>query len=365
VSPTDTIERPLNLSLAAIVIGSIAIVGYADSVVQSISLGYLYVLPLALSGFVFRLRISLAMVLFCFVLQDWFGPFAHEGWEHIARNLLTLTAFVVVVVVVNRLVRQRTSLTDLVRQQRDELAREIDLAAQVQMRLLPSGPPVVKGFDFAGRMVPARAAGGDYFDYLRLPSGHLGLAIADVSGKGVSAALLMSSVKMALWAGATLAQNSSEAVTNLNKSFYELTDTERYATLFYGRLDPVSGILEYTNAGHLAPMLLRGTTGEIEWLEAGGTVIGLFPAAEYERGQIQLKPGDTLVLYTDGVTEAANSVGEEWTRERLVGLVRKHAARSAEDLVEAVYDAVLAFHGTSGLEDDLTLVVMRDVGEVS
>lgn len=107
------------------------------------------------------------------------------------------------------------------------------------MRLLPSGPPVVKGFDFVRQMVPARAAGGDYFDYLRLPSGHLGLTIADVSGKGVSVALLMSSVKMALWAGATLAQNSSETVTNLNKSFCELTDTERYATLFYGRLDPV------------------------------------------------------------------------------------------------------------------------------
>jgi serine phosphatase RsbU (regulator of sigma subunit) len=364
VTPSDKIERPVNLILVFLVIGSIAAVGYADYVVTSISLGYLYVLPLALSGFVFRLPTSLALMLCCFVLQDWFGPFAHSGWQHMVRNLFTLFAFVTVVLVVDRLVRQRTRLTDLVRQQRDELAREVDLAAHVQARLLPPGPPVLKGFDIAGCMVAARTAGGDYFDYLKLPDGHLGLVIADVSGKGVSAALLMSSVKTALWAGAPSALNSSLAVRNLNKGFYELTDLERYVTLFYGRLDPVQGLLEYTNAGHLPPLLFHGATGEFEWLEVGGTVVGLFPAAEYDCGQVQLKPGDTLVLYTDGVTEATNAAGKELTCERLVPLVRENATRSAQHLVEAISSAVTAYRGTSVLEDDLTLVVLRAISNL-
>lgn len=364
MGPADKIERPINPLSTLIVLGAIAAVGYADFVVQTISLGYLYVLPLALSAFVFRLRISLALVFFCFLLQDWFGPFEHTGWQHIVRNLLTLIAFLVVVVVVDQLVRQRTHLSDLVRLQRDELAREIELAAQVQERLLPPRPPVVNGFEIAGRMVAARTVGGDYFDYLELPAEHVGLVIADVSGKGVSAALLMASVKMALWAGASATLNPSQAVSNLNKGFHDVTDEERYVTLFYGRLDVAQGLLEYTNAGHLPPLLLHAATGELEWLQAGGTVIGLFPAAEYVCGQVRLKPGDTLVLYTDGVTEATNAAGEEFTRKRLVALVRENATGSAQDLIEAIYNAVHAFRGTSTLEDDLTLVVLRAIGNL-
>ncbi len=358
------IERSFNPFLALIVLGAMAAVGYADFAVKSISLGYLYVLPLALSAFVFRMRINLGLVVICFTLQDWFGPFEHTGWQHIVRNLLTLTAFVAVVVVVDRLVRQRTRLSDLVRLQRDELAREIELAAQVQERLLPPRPPVVNGFDIAGRMVVARTVGGDYFDYLELPDGHLGLVIADVSGKGVSAALLMASVKMALWAGAPATLTPSQAVSNLNKSYYEVTDWERYVTLFYGRLDASQGLLEYTNAGHLPPLLLHAATGEFEWLQTGGTVIGLLPAAEYDCGQVRLKPGDTLVLYTDGVTETTNVAGEEFTRGRLVALVRENATGSAQDLIEAICNAVHAFRGMSTLEDDLTLVVLRAIGNL-
>ncbi|MGA8151727.1 MAG: PP2C family protein-serine/threonine phosphatase [Terriglobales bacterium] len=354
----------MKLLPALIVVGAIAAVAYADFMVQTISLGYLYVLPLAVSGFVFRLRISLALVLFCFFLQDWFGPFEHTGWQHIVRNLLTLVAFLAVVVVVDRLVRQRTRLTDLVQQQRDELAREIDLAAQLQVRLLPPGPPIIKGFDIAGCMVAARAAGGDYFDYLALPEGHQGLVIADVSGKGVSAALLMSSVKMALWAGAPHVPNPSDVLRNLNKSFYELTDTERYVTLFYGRLNSEQGLLEYTNAGHLPPLLFHGATGEVEWLETGGTVIGLFPDVEYSCGRVWLKPSDILILYTDGVTEATNAAGEELTRSGLLPLVHENATSSAQDLVQTIRDAVYEFRGTNTLEDDLTLVALRATGNL-
>jgi serine phosphatase RsbU (regulator of sigma subunit) len=358
VSPRE-IGRPVNLSFALMVVAAIAGVAYADFIVQTISLGYLYLLPLAMCGFVFRLRISLILVLLCFLLQDWLGPFTHYGWEHFARNLATLAAFVTVVFVVDRLTGQRRQLSQLVRQQRDELTREIETAALVQRRLLPSRAPAIDGFDIAGRMVAARTVGGDYFDYLELPAGHLGLAIADVSGKGVSAALLMSSVKMALRAGAPRALSPDRSLRNLNSSFYEVTEADRYVTLFYGNLDTAQGLLEYTNAGHLPPLLFHRATGEIEWLETGGTVIGLFPAAEYQCGQAWLQPGDILILYTDGVTEATNAAGEEFAIERLAETLRQSFTDSAKQLLESIYCAVHAFRGTSVLEDDLTLVVVR------
>ena len=264
MSPANKIERPFNALLTLVVFGAVATVGYADYVVDTISLGYLYVLPLALSAFVFRLRISLGLVFICFILQDLFGPFEHTGWQHIVRNLLTLIAFVVVVVVVDRLVGQRMRLTELVRIQRYDLAQELELAAQVQQRLLPAQPPGVNGFDIAGQMVASRTLGGDYFDYINLPAGDLGLVVADVAGKGVAAALLMAMVEMALHIHAPSAPHTNHVVRDLNKLLFEVTDAERYATVFYGKLDVSQCLLEYTNAGHLPPLLLRDATREPE-----------------------------------------------------------------------------------------------------
>jgi phosphoserine phosphatase RsbU/P len=145
----------------------------------------------------------------------------------------------------------------------------------------------------------------------------------------------------------------------LNSRFYEVTESERYVTLFYGKLDPTTGLLEYTNAGHLPPLLLRGATSEVEWLETGGMVIGLFPGAEYACGRVSLNPGDTLILYTDGVTEATNAAGEEFAKERLVKQMRESFNADAKQIVKSIYDAVHSFRGTNVLEDDLTLVVIR------
>ena len=364
VSPAKKNERPFNASLTLLVFGAVATVGYVDYVVDTVSLGYLYVLPLALGAFVFRLRISLGLVFICFILQDLLGPFAHAGWQHIMRNLATLIAFVVVVVVVDRLVGQRIQLTELVRIQRDELAQEIELAAQVQQRLLPARPPVMNGFDIAGQMIAARTVGGDYFDYINLPAGDLGLVVADVSGKGVAAALLMSSVEMALRIDAPSASHTNQVVRDLNKVLAHVTDAERYVTLFYGKLDVSQCLLEYTNAGHLPPLLVRQGTREPAWLEAGGTVTGLFPEAAYDCGQVRLEPGDTLILYTDGVTEATNAAGEQFTVERLVALVRENPTSSAQDLVETILKAVGEFRGANALEDDLTLMVLRVTGDL-
>ncbi len=362
-SGRDGEERSTNLVLFAVTLTAIAAVAYADSIVDTISLGYLYFLPLVLSAFVHRLRITIMLIPLCVILHDWLGPYEHAGWPLLVRNLLTLTGFSTVVWAVHRLVVHRQRLTEVVRLQRDELAEEIALAADVQQRLLPAQAATLQGFDLAGRMYPARVVGGDYYDYVELPQGNLGLVIADVSGKGVAAALLMASVEMGLRTDAPSLSRSDEIVSNLNRLLYEITDAPRYVTLFYGKLDVASRCLEYTNAGHLPPVLLRASAEEVVLLEKGGPVIGLFPGATFESDRIRLEPGDVLVLYTDGVVEAENSLAEQYSRERLVSLVRRHTDMSAQYLVERIYASVVEFTGTDVLRDDLTLSVLKVPGD--
>jgi len=153
---------------------------------------------------------------------------------------------------------------------------------EVQQRLLPAQAATLQGFDLAGRMYPAKVVGGDYYDYIRLPQANLGLVIADVSGKGVAAALLTASVEMALRMDAPSLSRSDEIVSNLNRLLYEITDAARYVTLFYGKLDVANRCLQYTNAGHLPPILLRASAEEVVLLEKGGPVIGLIPGATFE-----------------------------------------------------------------------------------
>ena len=345
--------------LAMLTFGSLAIVGYADFVVKTVSLGYLYIVPLVLGAFVFRLPTAFGLVLACGALADWLGPFEHTGFEHTARNLLTLVGFAVVVLVVDRLSSQRMELTEIVRRQRDELEREIELAAAVQQRLLPAAPPAIPGFDIAGQMIPARIVGGDYFDYIGLPSGGLGLAIADVAGKGVAASLLMSSVQMALRVDSATTPHPNQLVQNLNQVLNEVTDTGRYVTLFYGKLDVAQSELEFTNAGHLPPLLLRRRSPEPTFLEVGGTVVGLFEQSQYDAARVRLEKGDVLVLYTDGITETTDSTGEQFSVDRLTALVRDHASEVAQELVKTILEAVSRFRGDKDLEDDLTLVVIK------
>lgn len=173
--------------LSLLVATGIASVAYADHLVVSVSLAFLYFLPLALSSFVHRLRTSLLLVLLCVVLSDQFGPPEHTGWQHIVRNLLALIGFTTVVLFVNQLTKQRVALTGEVRAQMEELANEMRLAAEVQRRLLPQHPPSVPGFEIAAQMYPAKAVGGDFYDFMEMQNGKLGFVVADVAGKGVPA----------------------------------------------------------------------------------------------------------------------------------------------------------------------------------
>lgn len=352
-------ERRASLVLNLAVVAAIAAVAYADYVVLSISLGYLYVLPLALSAVIHRRRTSLALVVVCVALHDWFGPFEHAGGMHIWRNVLTAIAFATIVLVLNSMSGQRVALLEIVRSQRDALESEIKAAARVQRQLLPTAPPQIPGFEIAGVMVPSRVLSGDYYDYLQLPGGRLGVVVADVSGKGAGAALLMVSAETALRLNAAQTREVSAIIQKLNGVMTAITDGEQYVTLFLASLDPNTRRMEYTNAGHVPALLLRANEPEPRRLATGGVVAGLLADARFEGESVQLAPGDVLLLYTDGVTEAANPSNELFGTERLIRVLRQCRNFAAGRIVESILDAVRTFGAGAHQADDITLVALR------
>lgn len=351
-------ERRTEFLLLFAVLAGIAAVAYADKLVMTISLGYLYVLPLSLAALVLPLPTSLTLVAICVVLHDWLGPFVHSGWQMLYRNLLTLFGFTTVVLFVHGLAEQRRRLSRQVRAQRDELAAELRRAADVQQRLLPREAPVIPGIEFAGMMSPAKQLGGDYYDYIQLPEGNVGLVIADVSGKGTEAALFMPSIEVALRMDASAPRQTNEILTTLNKVLYELANQTRYVTIFYAKLDPGSGTLQYTNAGHPPPLILRASTDPM-WLAEGGPIVGMLPDAAFEMNSVRLEPGDVVVLYTDGVVEAQNPSGEFYSAERLESVVRANHEMPAHELVSSIHRSVVSFASNGELQDDLTLMVVK------
>jgi len=248
--------------------------------------------------------------------------------------------------------------------QREIIQRELEIAREVQQRLFPQTCPRIPGLSYYGTCRPAREVGGDYYDFLELPERGLGLAIGDVSGKGVPAALLMASLQAAL-RGQTLAASASIhcIVENLNRLIYAATPANRYATFFYGQYEPVSRRLVYVNAGHNAPILLRPNQGATECirLEAGGPPVGLLPQATYQSGELDLYPGDLLIIFTDGVSESMNSAEEEWGEDRLIQSLNQVGHCCPAALVEAVFKAADAFAAGAPQHDDMTLVVFRVV----
>lgn len=350
-------EQSDALFLVAALVG-IAAVAYADSLVVTISLGYLYVLPLSLSALTRHRRITLALVAVCVALHDWLGPYEHSGWPILHRSLLTLAGFLTVVLFVDRLARQRSQLMQTVRAQRDELALELKHAAEAQQRLLPQVLPDVPGMEFAGLMSPAKELCGDYYDFIQMPHGEIGLVIADVSGKGAEAALFMPSIEVALRMDTHNPSPTNDITQNLNKVLCELAGQTRYVTMFYSRLDLTSRTLHYTNAGHPPPCLLRGSDLPL-WLSEGGPVVGLLTDATYQAADVALLPGDVLILYTDGVIEPENARGEQFSAKRLVEVAGMNRKRPAQDLVRAIHSSVIAFAGTHELPDDFTLLVVK------
>jgi phosphoserine phosphatase RsbU/P len=235
---------------------------------------------------------------------------------------------------------------------------ELEIAANVQQKLFPRELRPFRTLDYAGQCVAAREVGGDYYDFLEITDHTLGIVLADVSGKGIPAALLMANLQACFrnqQPGALL--RPSGVLEGVNRHFYESTAAERFATLFFGAYDDRTRRLRYVNCAHVAPILLRAT-GEIERLEATALMLGAFRQWTCRELQIDLRPGDTLVVCSDGVTEAGIDRGSDFGEPRLLSLLREHCDDSAEALTARVVDTVTAFSGPHRT-DDITVVALR------
>ena len=213
----------------------------------------------------------------------------------------------------------------------------------------------------AAYTLPARSIGGDYYDFLELPGGDLGVAIADVSGKGIAAALLMSVVQASLrLISADTGSSCAQLAAKMNRFLYGSTAGNKYATFFYAQIDMATRRLRFVNAGHNPPYLVRRTPrgAEAQPLKAGGTVLGLFPEADYEAGEVPLLPGDVLVAFTDGVSEAMNPAGEEFGEARLEALLVEGVGQSADDISARLTAAMRDWIADAEPHDDLTFVVV-------
>ena len=254
-----------------------------------------------------------------------------------------------------------SSITELIEEQRERqrLENEVAIAREVQQQLFPHSLPTVPGLDLYASCRPARVVSGDYYDFVPLAAGRIGIALADISGKGIFAALLMASLQAALRSTAMLDGRGGTAglVSALNQHLFKNTSDDRYATLFYAVYDPAARTLTYTNAGHLAPFFV--TDGRVASLDQGGTVVGLFEEASYTQRTINVAPGSVLVGFSDGLTEPESVYGEEFGVERLKAEVLRHRDMPAPRLAETLMSAVEQWAGTPDQADDMTVVVAR------
>lgn len=356
----ENVERRLIRVESILVLITMAAIAYGDYLVgRDTSLGYLYLIPLSYSALTQKPRTTIGLLLVCVVLRQWLGPLERSTWAFFIRDWALTGIFALVATAIYRLGQERHRLFEISRKQRDELLREVELAARVQRNLLSKNLPPTLDSDIAAQMSPAKVVGGDYYDFIPLEDGRTSIVIADVAGKGLPAALLMPAVKIALRALVARHDRTEDILHELNTALYETIQSTSYATLFYGTLDADSTCIRYTNAGHLPALLLRADTQEVRWLATGGLPVGLLPDVVYETEEVALHPGDILLLYTDGVTEAQNRLGDQFGRDRLPSIVVANRGASSGEIVEAVRDAVREFKNGRPQADDLTLIAVK------
>lgn len=251
---------------------------------------------------------------------------------------------------------ERIEISEKVRRQEQDMAE----ALSIQMRLLPAELPQAPGYEIAAEWRPARIVGGDYYDVLRFDENTLGFCIADVAGKGMPAALLMSNLQAAVRGLASATVSPEELCDAINRLLCRSLGGDRFITFFYAVLDVPSGRLRYTNAGHPLPLVIRAD-GSHEELREGGSILGVFTGAEFRSGDIQLRGGDRVVLFTDGLLEAHDSDGEEFGSNRILeqGLSLRH--NDAARVLDGIFERVREFGGRD-FEDDATLLVLAVSG---
>jgi sigma-B regulation protein RsbU (phosphoserine phosphatase) len=272
---------------------------------------------------------------------------------NIAVRLIFLVAFVAVVAALKESVERERQASQ------ERLERDVQIAQEVQARLFPQKVPKSGGLECDGVCRPARGVAGDYYDFLEIDRGHLGIALGDVAGKGISAALLMASLQGALRSHASLSDGGpADAASDINAQIHALTDAHRFATFFWAIFDEARRTLTYVNAGHNPPMLLRAS-GALERLTVGGPPLGVFADSRYRQDTVALASGDLLVVYSDGITEAPDPADDEFGEPRLERVLRANAKRPAGALCGAVLSAVEAFQSGTAQVDDMTVVAAR------
>ncbi len=268
---------------------------------------------------------------------------------------LTLSAMTGVAVLAAAIYRLRFQL----QASRRELARkeaELSFALEVQRALFPRQLPRNSSLEFAAICLPARGISGDYYDVLELADGRVVFAIADISGKGISAAILMANVQALLRAFTQTGGTPCDVIARLNQHLHQVTDESRFATFFYAEWDEMERQLTYINAGHHPPLVFGSLCGQR--LIEGGLPIGLFANSDFQTGAVALQPGDILALYSDGITEAESARGEEYGETRLRRIIEKHLGKSLAEIQEAVILEVQEWSGREA-QDDMTLLIVR------
>jgi sigma-B regulation protein RsbU (phosphoserine phosphatase) len=236
------------------------------------------------------------------------------------------------------------------------MEQEMRIAAEIQQALLPKAGRVGTFFRAAAASLPCRSIGGDFFDYVDLPSGSFGFALGDVAGKGPPAALLSAMMQGIFAAQAAASDPPSKTIARVNLALYRRGIESRFVTLMYGSLEP-DGSLTYCNAGHNPPLII-GKAG-VRRLETGGPIVGLFEGATFEEETVQLAPGDWLIVFSDGVSEALSLDGEEFGESRIVQTAMKHGRTDPADMLQAIFSDVREFTRGAAQNDDITALVLR------
>ena len=279
------------------------------------------------------------------------------GYDKDATDLITLYGSAVASAIENARLHAESARLHAEVVDKQRLDSDLALARQVMEELLPHTTPSISGLDIAGAHETSLAVGGDYYEFIPLVDDRWAVVIADVVGKGVAAAILVSAIRasMSSLVGHELAVRA--IMRRANRFFHESVEGGKYVTLFYAVIDPPRRRMLYVNAGHVPPVLLRGN-GEVELLEEGGVPLGLFESPRYFEGHIALREGDVLTLYTDGVVETANRDDDFYGMDRLIALVKDRAMSSATEICSSIMQEVRR-HGGGARSDDRTLVVMK------
>jgi serine phosphatase RsbU (regulator of sigma subunit) len=355
-------SRPFILLVGLLIVILLGSIDYATG--PDISFLVFYLFPVFLTAWFAGMLPGVLLSVFSACI--WFvddamqrTPYTHPviPFWNVLTKLVAFLVFIYILLSLKRaLEREKTA-------EQERFNREIEVARQVQSRLFPQVLPPMRTLDYTGICKPAFMIGGDYYDFLQIRPDQLGIVLGDVVGKGIPSALLMASLYSAVRSFfLTQATTVNELIGNINRLMCASTDSNKYATLFYGLYDEGSRTFTYVNAGHNPPLRIsmdQNGDSHVSRLGTGGTVIGLFRETTFKQEAIEIQPGDVLVFFTDGLTEARNPQGEEFGEEKLTALVKENLHSSANDLLVNILDQVSHFIEPESLQDDLTLLIVK------